>query len=112
VTVEYPGRGARKPTAGVSSSGRLLGFAGIGEIEAAAGCGGSPGQEGGGAVRPAPISTGDTGRPAKDAFGNIDVGHLGLPEGDRYGDYCRNVADLPYARQSPLSDVRHTKIGL
>jgi hypothetical protein len=92
VAVEYPGRGARKPTAGVSSSGRVLDFAGTREIEAAAVCGDSPGREGGGAVRPALISTGDTAHAAKDGFGDIDVGHLGLPEGGRYRDSDRNVA--------------------
>ena len=92
MAVEYPGRGVRKPTAGVSSSGRLLDFVGIGKIEAAAGCGDSPGQERGGAVRPALIRAGDIVHAPRDGFGDIDVGHFGLPEGGRYGDSARNLA--------------------
>jgi hypothetical protein len=81
VGVEYPGRGARKPTAGVLSSGRFLDFVGIGEIEAAAVCGDSRGQERGGAVRLALIITGDIVHAARDGFGDIDVGHFGAPGG-------------------------------
>jgi hypothetical protein len=76
----------------VSSSGRVLDFAGTREIEAAAVSGDSPSRQGGDAVRPALMSIGDIAHAAKDAFGDIDVGHLGLPEGGRYSDSARNLA--------------------
>ena len=93
--VGYLGRGPSKPTAGVSSSGRVLDFAGTREIQAAAVSGDSPGRQGGDAVRPALMSIGDTAHAAKDAFGDIDVGHFGAPGG------------WPVQRFSPQSSLRH-----